>query len=316
MRIGVFGYGHWGKILNKNFDGIIKKFDKDSMIYVYDPFVRVKDRIGFGNLDTFLDNIDIAVIATPAEKLYENSVIALKRGKHVFCEKPILHPCYLDDLYQLSTSNNLTFFVDNLYIYNENLKNFGLWVGDSKITHIDVDWYNGYLPRSNVNVFTDLAWHPLNIIYCLLEDTKYDKDDFIICSKKADFITIYTKIGNTTINLKFSWLDREKVRRINLRTEDGNNFIWDEANRIAKEIDSKEIKEADFVEDNPLENCINSFFSYVENGVNLPNWGMVRWTSQFVEDVNNKLKRGEYESKVCRSCSAICTNSDGAISSN
>jgi predicted dehydrogenase len=311
MRVGVIGYGHWGKVLIRNFDKVIKEFDTGSMIYVHDPFVSVQDRIAFSDLDIFLNNVDIVVIATPAEVLYPYSKHILESDKHVFCEKPILHPCYLDKLYSLASTNNLTFFVNNLYLFNENVRLFSELIGDSVITHIDIDWYNGYLTRENVNVFTDLSWHALNIIYSFLPYNRYDTDDFVIANKKNEFMTIYTNIGDVSISCKFSWLDREKIRRINIRTEDGTNFIFNESERFIKKIEANnEISIGDFVEDNSVENSIRYFFNCIESGLSLPGIGVTRWSSQFVEDVNRKIERGKNENTFCGSCSSICSNKE------
>ena len=287
MNVGVIGAGHWGSLLIKKFESIVKGLDKDSMVYYHDPLVSLNSNIFFGNKRDMFDNVDIVVVATPAEFLYEEAKTALQEGKHVFCEKPILHQDYLYELYAIALDNDVTFFVDNLYLYNENVKLFGEVIGDKSIRHIDVDWYNGYLPRKNVNVFVDLAWHPLNIIYALLSNSRYITEN-IKTVKSFDFVTLFARLGNTSVSCKFSWLDREKVRRINVRTCDGFNYIWDEIGRIIVIFDNKGKEQtADFVEDNPLENSINAFIRNVWEGRNLSHIGVTGWTTQFIENINN-----------------------------
>ena len=44
---------------------------------------------GFGDLDAFLDAVDVVTIASPATYHAEQSLAALARGKHVYVEKPI-----------------------------------------------------------------------------------------------------------------------------------------------------------------------------------------------------------------------------------
>lgn len=304
MRIGVIGAGHWGSVLIRNFEKVVwENYDSNSMVYYYDPNVTLNGNIGFGNIERFFDNVDIVAVATPAEFLFENALRALKRGKHVFCEKPILHPYYLDELYSVASINNITFFVDNLYLYNENLRLFGeLFSKGKAISHIDIDWYNGSLPRTNVDVFNDLGWHPLNILYAFVGDCIHNKSKFNIFYDSS-LSVINTKFSHTSVCCKLSWLDREKVRRINVRTSDGCNYVWDETAKSIVIYDKKGRREIDFVGDSPVINCIKSFLKYVGAGTIIPNIGATRWTSQFVEDVNrikfNVEERG-YEGKICR----------------
>lgn len=60
------------------------------------------------DFDEFIDQIDAVYIATPHHTHYEYSKLALQRGKHVLCEKPItLQSEELKTLFELADNNNV-----------------------------------------------------------------------------------------------------------------------------------------------------------------------------------------------------------------
>ena len=118
MNTGVIGAGHWGNILINNFDEVTRAIDPESMVYYYDPYVKLDGYIGFGDITDLFNNSDIIVVATPAEYLQGNAEAALRWNKPIFCEKPILNRKHFDSLYNIASENKLTCFIDNLYLYN------------------------------------------------------------------------------------------------------------------------------------------------------------------------------------------------------
>lgn len=223
MNIGIAGIGHWGCILAKN-------FSKYGNILYFDPNVKLISGYtreeSFGKLVKYSDKV---VVAVPAKKLYEYAKYSLSCGKDTFCEKPILNIGLFEDLVSQSELTGAKFFVDNLYNYNESINLFIDNIKDlSEIVHIDIDWYNGNLVRDNVNVFTDLGWHPLTILYKLIGSVDISE----ITAEYTDdgyFVTLFAETGDEkTFHIKLSWLDREKTRRVNVRLKDGTNFVWNE----------------------------------------------------------------------------------------
>jgi predicted dehydrogenase len=93
LRIGLLGTGHLGKIHLKLLLELKEQFE---VIGFYDPndenaqFVVEEYKISrFNNLDLLLEKIDCLDIVTPTITHFELASNAIKKGKHVFIEKPI-----------------------------------------------------------------------------------------------------------------------------------------------------------------------------------------------------------------------------------
>ena len=100
IKIGLIGYGNWGKILYKK----LQNFCDIKFI------CRSKDTY----LDK-LDDVDWVVISTPNDTHYEIVKKCLWSGKNVFCEKP-LTPTHeqSEKLYKLAEIRNVKLYVDDV----------------------------------------------------------------------------------------------------------------------------------------------------------------------------------------------------------
>lgn len=92
LKAGVLGAGHLGKIHLK----LINQSDKYNLVGFYDPDEKTAKKIvaefGYRYFDTveeLIDAVDVVDIVTPTLSHYECAVQAIKKGKHVFLEKPI-----------------------------------------------------------------------------------------------------------------------------------------------------------------------------------------------------------------------------------
>lgn len=93
LKIGVLGAGHLGKIHIRLIKELSEQFQ---LVGFFDPndenAQQVVDQFGiqrFEELETLMDAIDCVDIVTPTLTHYELARMALKKGKHVFIEKPI-----------------------------------------------------------------------------------------------------------------------------------------------------------------------------------------------------------------------------------
>ena len=92
LRIGVFGVGHLGKFHLNNW----KDIPDTEIVGFYDPDdatakdVSEKYRLTrFRDATTLLDACDAIDVAAPTNYHFELCESAIKKGKHVFVEKPL-----------------------------------------------------------------------------------------------------------------------------------------------------------------------------------------------------------------------------------
>ena len=87
IKIGIIGYGKIGKLRHK----IINQLKNSEVIAIYDKNIKIKKNHLFKNSEAEIFNnkeIQVVFIATPNNLNYKYTVAAIKKLKHVFCEKP------------------------------------------------------------------------------------------------------------------------------------------------------------------------------------------------------------------------------------
>ena len=107
IKVGQIGKGGFGKkILSK-----LENITNVSVEWVY------------GSHDKWWessDDLDWVIIASPNEFHYEQARHYLQKGVNVFCEKPgTLASHSLKELIELSKTNNVCFYIDDVLIYEE-----------------------------------------------------------------------------------------------------------------------------------------------------------------------------------------------------
>jgi predicted dehydrogenase len=92
LKIGVLGAGHLGKIHLR----LLNQSEKYELVGFYDPnsdnAQKVSQEFGYRKFDTIeelIENVDVVDIVTPTLSHYDCAVMAIKKGKHIFLEKPI-----------------------------------------------------------------------------------------------------------------------------------------------------------------------------------------------------------------------------------
>jgi len=92
LKIGVLGAGHLGKIHLR----LLNQSSNYELVGFYDPnsenAQKVSVEFGYRKFDTIeelIENVDVVDIVTPTLSHYDCAVMAIKKGKHIFLEKPI-----------------------------------------------------------------------------------------------------------------------------------------------------------------------------------------------------------------------------------
>ncbi|CAM1370933.1 Oxidoreductase [Tenacibaculum litopenaei] len=92
LKAGVLGAGHLGKIHLR----LLQQSEKYELVGFYDPFTenaqKVADEFGytlFDSVASLIDAVDVVDIVTPTLSHFDCAQEAIKKGKHIFIEKPI-----------------------------------------------------------------------------------------------------------------------------------------------------------------------------------------------------------------------------------
>ncbi|GGB68272.1 oxidoreductase [Flavobacterium suaedae] len=92
LKIGVLGAGHLGKIHLR----LLNESEKYELVGFYDPDKKNADKVAkefgykkFDSIAALIDVVDVVDIVTPTLSHHDCAKQSIKKGKHVFLEKPI-----------------------------------------------------------------------------------------------------------------------------------------------------------------------------------------------------------------------------------
>lgn len=178
IKVAVIGSGYWGKNLVRNFS----ELGALSMVVDSDPERRAAmseaypDVAVAESLTAALENPDIpaVAIATPAETHAALVAQALRKGKHVFVEKPLC----LDiteglELVRRAEEQSLTLMVGHLLQYHPAVKRLKAMVDDGQLGRLQYIYSNrlnlGKF-RSEENILWSFAPHDISVILSLTDE--------------------------------------------------------------------------------------------------------------------------------------------------
>jgi predicted dehydrogenase len=185
------------------------------------------------------DDIDAVIVVTPTSTHFEIVKLALQKGKHVLCEKPITNSGKdAWELSELSAEKQVQLMVGHIFLFNPGIE----YLRKSIIDEIVGDTY--YINavrtnlgpfRSDVNAAWDLASHDIYILNYLLWQrpklvsavgSSYLREDV------EDIVFLTLKYpGNVLGHIHVSWLDPRKVRQITVVGKK-KMITWDEAGAL------------------------------------------------------------------------------------
>ena len=219
LKIAVFGAGHLGKFHLNNWLDI----DQVSLVGFFDPDDRnaaaVEEKYKlkrFTDIDSLLDAADAVDIIAPTIHHYELCEKALRKGKHVFVEKPLANT--MDEaraLVKLAVESNLKFQVGHVERFNPAflaLKEYKL-----QPMFIEVHRLAQFNPRgTDVSVILDLMIHDIDIILSLVKsDVSYiSANGVAVMSDTPDIANVRIEFSNGCVaNLTSSRISMKKMRK-------------------------------------------------------------------------------------------------------
>lgn len=249
LKIGVFGAGHLGKFHLNNW----KEISGVQLVGFYDPNDAIAEEViakynlqRYSNEDDLIDACDAIDVVTPTQYHFSICEKAIKKGRHVFVEKPMAHT--IDEakvLVKLVQESKIKFQVGHVERFNPAflaVKNLEL-----NPMFIEVHRLAQFNPRgTEVSVILDLMIHDIDVILSLIKsDVKnISANGVAVMTDTPDIANVRIEFNNGCVaNLTSSRISMKKMRKIRLFQKDayiGIDFLEKKAEVIKLKEDSDE----------------------------------------------------------------------------
>lgn len=255
IRVGVVGLGYWGPNLVRCFSEL-----SDCKVTAFcdqniDRLLMVKNRFPsiqpFDNYDQLLsaDVVDALVIATPTATHFQLASKALKKGIHVFVEKPLartVEEC--QQLIELSDANHATLFVGHIFLHSSPVAKLKELIDSGElgnINYISSRRLNLGPVRKDVSCLYDLAPHDISMMLYLLGEQPISVGCFGLAHLNEGVHDVcnlnLTFRGNRMGMIHVSWLDPRKERVLTV-VGDRKMAVYDDLDQEKIKVFDKGIK--------------------------------------------------------------------------
>lgn len=226
VKVGIFGTGHLGKFHLNNW----KAIEGAQLAGFYDPNDETAAAITatyqiprFDTVSELLDVCDAVDIVAPTSSHFELCKAAIKKGRHVFVEKPLAHTMEeARELVKLTKEANIKFQVGHVERFNPAFRA----LKDSKLEpmFIEVHRLAQFNPRgTDVSVILDLMIHDIDIILNIVKSNvkSISANGVAVMSDTPDIANVRIEFDNSCVaNLTSSRISMKKMRKMRLFQKD------------------------------------------------------------------------------------------------
>ena len=226
LKIGVFGVGHLGKFHLNNW----KEIEGVKLVGFYDPANEIAKEVAekyslkrFTDPDKLVDACDAIDIVAPTTYHFDLCEKAIRKGKHVFVEKPLANT--IDEgrlLVNMAREANIKMQVGHVERFNPAY----LAVKDMKLRpmFIEVHRLAQFNPRgTEVSVILDLMIHDIDIILSIVDsDVKHIfASGVAVMTDTPDIANVRIEFNNGCVaNLTSSRISMKKMRKLRMFQKD------------------------------------------------------------------------------------------------
>lgn len=218
IKVGVIGAGHLGKIhlniLSNSDFNLIGFHDTD--VENSEKLASEKGYVFFKEIDSLINLIDAAVIVSPTTTHFEIAKKCIKKGKHIFVEKPLTtNSKEARIINKLAKEGNIIGQVGFVERYNQAFISCREFIDKPKF--IESHRLSDFNPRgTDVSVIMDLMIHDIDIILNINQSKvkKIDASGVSIISSTPDIANARIEFENGCIaNLTSSRISLKKMRK-------------------------------------------------------------------------------------------------------
>jgi predicted dehydrogenase len=226
LKIGVFGTGHLGKFHLNNW----MEMAGVEITGFYDPNDAIaEDVIAKYNIKRFtseeelIELCDAVDIVTPTQYHFDLCVKAIRKGKHVFVEKPMAHTmAEAEELVKLAKESKIKFQVGHVERFNPAF--LAAKQLELNPMFIEVHRLAQFNPRgTEVSVILDLMIHDIDVILSLVksEVKSISANGVAVMTDTPDIANVRIEFNNGCVaNLTSSRISMKKMRKIRLFQKD------------------------------------------------------------------------------------------------
>jgi predicted dehydrogenase len=226
LKIGVFGVGHLGKFHLNNW----KEIPGIEIVGFYDPSDDMAEGViakygltRFSDAEVLAEAIDAADVVAPTNHHYELCAMLLRKGKHVFVEKPLADTMEQGrELVKLAKESGVKMQVGHVERFNPAF----LALNGHRLNpmFIEVHRLAQFNPRgTEVSVILDLMIHDIDIILHLVKsDVKaINASGVAVMTDTPDIANVRIEFNNGCVaNLTSSRISMKKMRKMRLFQKD------------------------------------------------------------------------------------------------
>lgn len=226
LKVGVFGVGHLGKFHLNNW----KEIEGIKLVGFFDPnqetAKQVAEQYGlkrFTDPDKLIDACDIIDVITPTDHHFEVCMAAVRKGKHVFVEKPMAATIKEGrDLVKMVREANVKLQVGHIERFNPAFQAISKMALNPMF--IEVHRLAQFNPRgTEVSVIMDLMIHDIDIILSLVKSDVKNiyASGVAVITDTPDIANVRIEFHNGCVaNLTSSRISMKKMRKMRLFQKD------------------------------------------------------------------------------------------------
>lgn len=241
LKVGVFGVGHLGKFHLSSWQQV----EGVELVGFYDPFDKAAQEVSqqyqlarFIDPETLMDVVDAVDIVAPTNHHFDLCKRAIRKGKHVFVEKPMANTMEeARELLKLTRESNIKMQVGHVERFNpaflaiEHLQLNPMFIEVHRLAQFN--------PRgTEVSVILDLMIHDIDIILSIVkgEVKSIAANGVTVMTETPDIANVRIEFNNGCVaNLTSSRISMKKMRKMRLFQKDayiGVDFLEKKAEII------------------------------------------------------------------------------------